>query len=95
MIRIWFSQCHCHPIISCFIKIQTGLTFLVAAYQVVLEKNAIKRAPKFQFLGNWLFLFPLLSAFSFLELLPKREPTGAAFYIDDALPVIQPMVSKL
>jgi len=30
MIRIWW--CHCHPIISCFIKIQTGLTFLVLAY---------------------------------------------------------------
>jgi len=26
---IW---CHCHPIISCFINIQTGLTFLVPAY---------------------------------------------------------------
>jgi len=22
MICIWFSWCHCHPIISCFIKIQ-------------------------------------------------------------------------
>jgi len=33
MICIWYSWCHCNPIISCFIKIQTGLTFLlVPAY---------------------------------------------------------------
>jgi len=31
MICIWSSWCHCHPIISCFIKIQTVLTFLVPA----------------------------------------------------------------
>jgi len=29
---MWSSQCQCHPIISCFIKIQIGLTFLVPAY---------------------------------------------------------------
>ena len=29
---IWSSWCHCHPVISCFIEIQTGLTFLVLAY---------------------------------------------------------------
>jgi len=27
MICIWSSWCHCHPIISCFIKIQNGLPF--------------------------------------------------------------------
>jgi len=32
MISIWSRQCHCHPIISCFIKIQNGLTFLVSGY---------------------------------------------------------------
>jgi len=32
VICIWSSWCHCHPIISCFIKIQIGLTFLVPAY---------------------------------------------------------------
>jgi len=32
MICIWSSWCHCHPIISCFIKIQIGLTFLLPAY---------------------------------------------------------------
>jgi len=32
MICIWSSWCHCHPIISCFIEIQIGLTFLVPAY---------------------------------------------------------------
>jgi len=32
MICIRSSWCHCHLIISCFIKIQIGLTFLVPAY---------------------------------------------------------------
>jgi len=32
MICIWYSWCHCHPIMSCFVKIQIGLTFLVPAY---------------------------------------------------------------
>jgi len=32
MICIWSSLCHCQPIISFFIKIQIGLTFLVPAY---------------------------------------------------------------
>jgi len=27
IIGMWFSYCHCHPIISCFIKIQNGLPF--------------------------------------------------------------------
>jgi len=29
MICMWSSWCHCHPNISCFIKIQNGLTILV------------------------------------------------------------------
>jgi len=32
IICIWSSWCHCHPIVSCFMKIQIGLTFLVQAY---------------------------------------------------------------
>ena len=31
-LHMWSSSCHCHPIISCFVKIQTGLTFQVPAY---------------------------------------------------------------
>jgi len=34
----------CHPIISCFIKIQIGLTFLVSAYPGCSGKEAVKRA---------------------------------------------------
>jgi len=30
-ICMWSSWCHCHPIISCFIKIQNGSAFLVPA----------------------------------------------------------------
>ena len=32
MICIWSSWCHYHPVISCFIAIQNGLSFLVPAY---------------------------------------------------------------
>jgi len=31
-ICVWSSCCHCHPIVSRFIKIQIDLTFLVPAY---------------------------------------------------------------
>ena len=41
MICIWSSWCHCHPIISCFVKIQNGSAFLVPATQVVLEKRPL------------------------------------------------------
>jgi len=41
IICIWFSCCHCHPVISWFIKIQFGLTFLVPVYS---GKEAVKQA---------------------------------------------------
>jgi len=41
MICIWSSWCHCHPIISCFIKIQIGLTYLVPAYPGCPGKEAV------------------------------------------------------
>jgi len=34
---------HCHPIISSFIKIQYGLTFLVPAYPGCPGKETVKR----------------------------------------------------
>jgi len=43
MISIWSSYCHCYPIVSCFIKIQFVLTFLVPAYPGCLGKEAAKR----------------------------------------------------
>jgi len=42
MICIWSSWCHCQPVISCFIKIQNGLTFLVPAYSGCPGKQASK-----------------------------------------------------
>jgi len=42
MMCIWSSWCYCHPIISCFIKIQNGYTFLMLAYPDCPEKQAIK-----------------------------------------------------
>jgi len=42
----WFalcsSWCDCHHVISCFIKIQIGLTFLVPAYPDCPGKEAVK-----------------------------------------------------
>jgi len=40
---IWSSLCHCHPNTSYFIKIQTGLTFLVPAYPGCPGKEDIKQ----------------------------------------------------
>jgi len=40
MICIWSSWYHCHRIISCFIRIQIGLTFLVPAYPGCPGKEA-------------------------------------------------------
>ena len=42
MICIWSSWCHSHPIVSCIIKIQIGLTFLVLAYPGCPGKEAVK-----------------------------------------------------
>ena len=41
MICIWSSGCHCHPIISCFSKIQNGLPFWYRLTQDVLEKRPL------------------------------------------------------
>jgi len=41
MICIWSGWCHCHPIISCFIKIHNGFTFWCWLTQVVLEKRPL------------------------------------------------------
>ena len=41
MICIWSSWCHCHPIISCFSKIQNSLPFWCRLTQVVLEKRPL------------------------------------------------------
>jgi len=42
MICIWSGWCYyCHPIISSFIRIQCGATFLVQAYPGVLEKRPL------------------------------------------------------
>jgi len=32
---------YCRPVISCFVKIQNGLAFLVLAYPVVVEKKLL------------------------------------------------------
>ena len=44
MACIWASWWHCHPIVSCFIKIQTGLTFVVLAYWGCPGKEVVKWA---------------------------------------------------
>jgi len=42
MIYMWASLCHCHPIVSCFIKIQIGFTFLVPVHPGCPGKGTIK-----------------------------------------------------
>jgi len=42
MICIWSTSCHCHYVISCVIKIQIALTFLVPAYPFCSGREAIK-----------------------------------------------------
>jgi len=43
MICIWSSWCHCHPIISCVVKIQTGSTFLAPTYPGPPGKRLLNR----------------------------------------------------
>ena len=70
MICIWSSWYHCHPIISCIIKIQIGLSFLVPAYPGCPGKDTVKWASLLCF-HDWtadrigsLFLRHLFVAFS-------------------------------
>jgi len=41
MICLWSSRCHCHCIISCYNKIQNGLSFWCQLTQVFLEKRPL------------------------------------------------------
>jgi len=41
IICMWSSWRHCHPVISCFINIQIGLTFLVPVYPGCPGKEAV------------------------------------------------------
>jgi len=40
---IWPSWCHCHWLVSCFSKIQTGFAFLVPVHPGSPRKRAVKR----------------------------------------------------
>jgi len=85
MICIRSNWCHCHPIISCFIKIQTGLTFLVLAYLHYPGKEDVKRVsawPSFQ--------LPQVGP-------PKRKPhgiSGATFCQPNAFLLAKSTTSK-
>jgi len=50
VIGVWCSWCHCHLILSCFIKIQIGLIFLVPDYPGCPENEAINRCLGFPLL---------------------------------------------
>jgi len=47
LVCIWSSSFHCYPIVSCFIKIQNDLTFLVLAYPGRPGKEAVKQVPAY------------------------------------------------
>jgi len=53
MICIWSSWCHCHPIISCFVKIQIGLTFLVPPYLGFSGEKRLLNGCVFWSYGGW------------------------------------------
>jgi len=84
IICIWSSWCHCHTIISYFIKVQIGLIFLVPAYRGFPGKEAVK----------WVFVcfLPHSCYFRFGCVPWKRtfaDDWGNVFYRLDALPVAQ------
>jgi len=43
MICMWSSWCYCHLNVSCFVRIQNGVTFLVPAYTGCPVKKAVKQ----------------------------------------------------
>ena len=45
MIYIWSSWWHCHPVVSCFMKIKIALVFLVPAYPGCPGKEACQCVP--------------------------------------------------
>jgi len=58
MIYICCSWCPCHPIIFCFIKILSGLTFLVPAYsgcpgREVIKWVSVDRSTELRFYVQW------------------------------------------
>jgi len=73
MICTWSSWCHCHPIISCFIKIQTRLTFLVPGYPGCPGKEAIKWVPDAGILKDFPSVFPCLQCCAFTLLVGYQE----------------------
>jgi len=71
------SWCHCHPVTSCFIKIQTGLTFLVLAYPGCPGKVVVKWVSNY---GHWDVGGPRvggLSAGVWYKRTKTRRPCGA------------------
>ena len=57
LICIWSSWCHCHPIISCSIKVQNGLPFWCRLAQAVLEKRPSNRRSRG---GTGVYLLPVV-----------------------------------
>jgi len=86
-----FAYGHCLPNISCIIKIQIGLTFLVLAYPSCPGEKAAKQVSVFQVDLVSLFLFVF-----FLHLLFQNRTFGdewlVGFYRPDVLPATQPTV---
>ena len=59
MMCIWSSWCHCHPIVSCEIKTQNGLSFWCPFTHIFVEKRLLNDC---FYLCSWdrrLILFPI------------------------------------
>ena len=89
MICIWSSWCHCHPIISCFIKIQTDLTLLGPAQHGCPGKEVIKRWVSYV---AYLAFFHLLRFFHWMLTWSPQE-MSTLLRLRDAHPATHPTLS--
>ena len=77
---IWSSCCHRHSIISCFIRVQNGLTFPVPAYTGCPGKEAVK------WVSACLSAIPMVQCIGLSDLLwgwgsPHSRSSAAQHYI--------------
>ena len=85
MICIWSSWCHCHPVISCFIKIQNGLTFWFRLIQIILEKRPLNGCVS---VLRWMCLL-------YVALPELSESPACEWLLSDtrqSLPLLRPML---
>jgi len=86
MICIWSSGCHCHPIISCFIKIQNGLHFWCWFTQVVLEEKLLNVCSLVQY--KIILILPCLTLLAWCAWARQEQMRETAWWCADARTVL-------